>query len=108
MVRAPLSVDKGPVTVIGQIPQSVEWTQEVLSWDLEKSNPESLRARHLNPNTGWKWLRPGFAEGRLTGGCLPSVCQLAGTKYLYLPAGAVLFLETPESDTVEVWKKTSP
>jgi muramoyltetrapeptide carboxypeptidase len=50
------------------------------------------------PSTGWEWLRPGQATGRIFGGCLPSTLQLAGTKYFPSYHGRILILENPEGE----------
>ena len=42
------------------------------------------------------WLRPGYAEGRLIGGCLESMQHLRGTEFWPGLAGAILFFETSE------------
>jgi muramoyltetrapeptide carboxypeptidase LdcA involved in peptidoglycan recycling len=80
---------------IGPIPRSLEWTEEFGDWDAESS---VLKARKLEKNPGWKWLRSGTGTGRLTGGCLPSLLQLAGTKYFPDFHGKILLLETPEGE----------
>lgn len=84
------SVDKP----IGPIPRSPAWTQEFLDWG--DSSIETSRPRHTNPALPWKWLRPGKTTGRIFGGCLPSILQLTGTKYLPDFRDRILLLETPE------------
>jgi muramoyltetrapeptide carboxypeptidase LdcA involved in peptidoglycan recycling len=60
------------------VPVSLLYTNEFADWLSQESLP---RPRKLAHSPGWKWLRPGRAEGRLYGGCLPSLVQLCGTKY---------------------------
>jgi muramoyltetrapeptide carboxypeptidase LdcA involved in peptidoglycan recycling len=79
----------------GPIPRSREWTEEFADWGFESS---VLKARKLEKNPGWKFLRPGRGEGRLTGGCLPSLLQLSGTKYFPSFHGKILLLENPEGE----------
>ena len=81
---------------IGQFPVSEEWTDECLDW-FQKA--DLTRARILQPNPGWKWLRQGKAKGMMFGGCLPCVLQLWGTKH-DLPSykNVILILELPEGD----------
>jgi muramoyltetrapeptide carboxypeptidase LdcA involved in peptidoglycan recycling len=81
--------------IVGLVPRSTEWTQEFLEW---ASPASGTRARLLTPNPGWKWLRPGRAEGRIFGGCLPSILQLRGTKFEPSYEGRILILETPDWD----------
>jgi muramoyltetrapeptide carboxypeptidase LdcA involved in peptidoglycan recycling len=80
---------------VGPIPRSLEWTEEFGDWDAESS---VLKARKLEKNPGWKFLRAGSGTGRLTGGCLPSLLQLAGTKYFPDFRGKILLLENPEGE----------
>ena len=70
-----------------------EFTQEFLDWFSEEINQ---RPRKFEPAPGWKWLRKGRAEGRLFGGCLPSLAQLMGSGYSPEYRGKILFVETPE------------
>ncbi len=86
------SVDKP----IGPVPRSVEWAAK---WpDL---STDSRRPRELAPSPGWTWLRPGKATGRIFGGNLPSVLQLAGTKYWPDHRGRILLLENPMAEKLE-------
>ncbi|OBT95290.1 hypothetical protein VE01_06597 [Pseudogymnoascus verrucosus] len=81
---------------VGVLPRSIEWTEEFRDWG---NGDDELRPRHMTPSTGWEWLRPGQATGRLFGGCLPSILQLAGTKYFPSYQGRILILENPEGET---------
>lgn len=80
--------------VVGALPRAVDYTDEFLDFGGE---PANLRARALTPSTGWKWLRRGpRVEGRVFGGCLPSVLQLFGTPWAVDYRGRILLLELPE------------
>ncbi|MEF8758767.1 MAG: LD-carboxypeptidase [Candidatus Accumulibacter sp. UW25] len=47
----------------------------------------------VEPESSWRWIRPGTARGRIWGGNLWSFEQLLATPYLPDLSGAVLFLE---------------
>lgn len=80
---------------IGEILPSKFWTDQVLDWfkKLDEKAP-----REIQKNEGWMWLKNGKAEGKLIGGCLVSLINLAGTKYWPDFQNSILFWETPESD----------
>lgn len=88
---------EGSGRIVGHLPRSKEWTDEFRDWSAEGQNggPEP-RARQMKPSRPWKWLRPGTAEGRIFGGCLPSVLQLFGTPWEVDYRDRILLLETPE------------
>lgn len=80
---------------IGKIEAS-DYTDQFLDWGKYK-NVE---------RTEWKsnrflWLKKGEAEGKLIGGCLPSILRVAGTKYFPSFENHILFLETPENNPGE-------
>lgn len=77
------------------VPRSETYTMEFKNWLAEVKDQ---KPRELIQAPGWKWLKGGTAEGRLMGGCLPSVVQLCGTKYLPDYSGRVLLLELPEGE----------
>ncbi len=80
--------------VVGPLPRAAAYTDEFLDFGGE---PGNLRARVLRPSTGWTWLRGGpRVEGRVFGGCLPSVLQLFGTPWAVDYEGRILLLELPE------------
>ena len=81
----------GPV---GVIEPSRCWTEEFLDWSQKK---DLERARHLEPAEGPVWLRKGFAEGPLIGGCIESLGHLRGTTFWPDFGDAILFLETSEA-----------
>ncbi|MCJ1396688.1 hypothetical protein MMC18_009580 [Xylographa bjoerkii] len=83
-------------SIVGAMPRSSGWTQEFLDWE---TGEDGSRARTLTLNAGWKWLRPGTAEGKVMGGCLPSILQLAGTKYFPDYSETILLLEMPDWTT---------
>jgi len=77
------------------IPRSATHTLESKNW---LSAEEADEPRALIPAPQWKWLKSGKVQGRLYGGCLPSLIQLFGTKYLPDYTGRILLLELPEGD----------
>lgn len=84
---------------LGKLPRSDSWTNEFGDWENETSSESgTLKARRFVKNEGWKWLRNGKCKGRLTGGCLPSLLQLAGTKYWPYFQDKILLLENPEGE----------
>jgi muramoyltetrapeptide carboxypeptidase len=78
------------------IPRSGLHTLEFKNWLSEKQ--EDNAPRTLIPAPQWQWLKPGKVQGKLYGGCLPSLVQLCGTKYLPDYTGRILLLELPEGD----------
>ena len=77
----------------GLIQPSSCWTEEFQDW-AEKKDLE--RPRSLLQSDGWTWLKPGWAEGRLVGGCIESLQHLRGTSFWPNWQGAVWFFETSE------------
>ena len=63
---------------VGVIEPSRCWTEEFLDWSQKK---DLERARYLEPAEGPVWLRRGFAEGPLVGGCIESLGHLRGTTF---------------------------
>lgn len=78
---------------IGRIEPSPWWTEEFLDWS-RKQDLERPRARIASD--GWVWLRDGYCEGTLVGGCLESLQHLRGTPYWPDWDDAILFFETSE------------
>lgn len=78
---------------IGAIEASKTWTSEILDW---RTKDDMKRPRKLLESSGYKWLRPGSAEGRIIGGCIPSINHLAGTKYWVEPENCIFFIDIPE------------
>ncbi|KAI9151411.1 putative carboxypeptidase [Paramyrothecium foliicola] len=63
------------------------------------TNPSSTEPPELAPNTGWKWLRGGRAQGRLFGGCLTVMARLGGVRAITPDwRGRIVFLETALGD----------
>jgi muramoyltetrapeptide carboxypeptidase LdcA involved in peptidoglycan recycling len=90
---------EGSGRIVGHMPRSKEWTDEFLDWNLEFETQKKgleLRARQMKPSRPWKWLRGGKAEGRIFGGCLPSMLQLFGTPWEVSYRDRILLLELPE------------
>lgn len=87
----------------GVIEPAATWTEERLDWFTKQ---DLTRPRTYQPSAGWTWLRPGFAEGVLVGGCLESLQHLRGTPY-FPPAahlaGAILFWELSEVKPSPEW-----
>ena len=77
----------------GIIEPSPWWTEEFLDWSYRR---DLERARHLETSEGPIWLRRGFAEGPLIGGCIESLEHLRGTTFWPDFSDAILFLETSE------------
>lgn len=77
------------------IPRSATHTLEFKNW---LSADEADEPRALIPAPQWKWLKSGKVQGKLYGGCLPSIVQLFGTQYLPDYSGRILLLELPEGD----------
>ncbi|MCP5058347.1 MAG: LD-carboxypeptidase [bacterium] len=82
---------------IGALAPAAEWTEELLDWG---KKDDLQRGRRLTPSSGWTWLREGYAEGVLVGGCISSLQHLRGTRFWPDLDGAILFLETSEEKPV--------
>jgi len=78
---------------IGLVEPSDWWTDELLDWTTQQ---DLTRPRARQPTSGWRWLKPGCAEGILVGGCLESLQHLRGTPYWPRWEDAILLLETSE------------
>lgn len=95
--------------VIGEIPQSSEWTAEYLPWDIKNKNTQ----RKFKSNNGYQLLQgKGVVHGRLIGGCMDTIENIKGSKLF--PSiddfdGCMLFLETSENKAipnfVEKWMR---
>lgn len=81
---------------LGQIMPSVEWTDEVLNW-FEKKDLE--RPRILKRNSGWRWLKPGYSTGQISGGCIASLMHIRGTEYWPNWKDKIFFWEIAESES---------
>lgn len=77
---------------IGPFPRSLEYDGILPGFF---NNPGSPSPGQLMPSPGWTWLRPGNAQGRIYGGCLPTILRLAGTKFWPDYQGRILLLENP-------------
>lgn len=61
--------------------------------------PASTVPPPLVPAPGWRWLRPGRAQGRLFGGCLTVIVRLGGVRALTPDwRGRIVFVETATGD----------
>lgn len=96
--------------MIGEIPQSPEWTAEYLPWHIENKNIQ----RKFKPNNGYQVLQgEGTVQGRLIGGCMDTIENIKGCELF--PAsqdfeGSILFLETSENTPapylIEKWMRS--
>ncbi|KEQ94217.1 hypothetical protein AUEXF2481DRAFT_41396 [Aureobasidium subglaciale EXF-2481] len=77
------------------VPRSPVHVMEFKNWLAREPDQEP---RELVPAPGWKWLREGRAEGRLTGGCLASLVQVSGQRHLDDYKDKILILELPEGE----------
>jgi muramoyltetrapeptide carboxypeptidase LdcA involved in peptidoglycan recycling len=75
---------------IGKIYAS-NYTDEFVDWKFKKE-------RKLSKKNKFLWLKEGEAEGKLLGGCLPSLLRLAGTRIFPKFKNCLLFLELPEGE----------
>jgi muramoyltetrapeptide carboxypeptidase LdcA involved in peptidoglycan recycling len=58
-------------------------------------DPEYIKPPELVQTVGWKWIRPGKAQGRLFGGCLTVMARLAGMHSIVPDwRGRIVFFET--------------
>jgi muramoyltetrapeptide carboxypeptidase LdcA involved in peptidoglycan recycling len=78
---------------VGKIEPAEAWTEEFQDWEHKE---DMKRARNLTPSPGWTWVKPGYAEGRLIGGCLESLQHLRGTRFWPDWSDAIFFFETSE------------
>jgi muramoyltetrapeptide carboxypeptidase len=81
---------------LGSIKPSREWTDDkTADWT---TKTDITYVNKMKPNAGYEWLREGTASGPLLGGCLPVLLNVRGTPFMPDLTGAVLLLETPESE----------
>lgn len=93
--------------VLGEIPQSENWTSEFLPWEIENKYTQ----REFKINNGYELLQgEGIVRGRLIGGCIEVMEFIKGTELF--PKiddfnDSILFFETseekPEPDFIEYW-----
>ncbi|MDD3085063.1 MAG: LD-carboxypeptidase [Candidatus ainarchaeum sp.] len=83
---------------IGEVHSSEKYTEEILDWfkkeDLKKE-------RKMVTNSGWEWIKKGFGEGAILGGCISSIIHLRGTKFWPNFKDAIFFWEIPEGYCLE-------
>lgn len=82
---------------VGSLPQTKEFTQELLWWEKEDSRP-----RKMKTSTPWKVLKEGTCEGRLIGGNTCTFATLIGTDYMPDVESCILLLEDEGGSTQEV------
>jgi muramoyltetrapeptide carboxypeptidase LdcA involved in peptidoglycan recycling len=83
----------GSAQPVGKIEASAQWTEEFLDWEIKA---DLQRPRIMQPSAGWKWLKPGKAQGTLVGGCIESLEHLRGTPYWPDWENTIFFFETSE------------
>ncbi len=72
------------------------YTDAFYDWAIYKN-----KVRKLTRKNKYIWIKEGYAEGDLLGGCLPSILRVAGTKYFPNFKRKIIFIETPEDDPGE-------
>ena len=77
----------------GVIKEAPAWTEEFLDWKLKQ---DLFRPRQMRPSPGWNWLKPGYGEGPLVGGCLESLQHIKKTPFWPNWQDAIFFFETSE------------
>ncbi|MEI7750097.1 MAG: S66 peptidase family protein [Candidatus Moraniibacteriota bacterium] len=77
----------------GEIMASEKWTDDFLDW-FNKENHTKERPLHVS--NGYEWWKDGRAEGKIIGGCVPSINHVLGTEYWIDPQGALFFIDIPE------------
>lgn len=68
----------------GALKPPAEWTTDF---------PKEDSLRQMKPNPGWRWLRPGKAQGWLIGGNLLAMRTLPGTQFWPSFRDAIFFFE---------------
>ncbi|KAH8817475.1 peptidase family S66 [Xylogone sp. PMI_703] len=84
---------------VGLLPESPQYVDGPANFF--KGNAAAETPRELLTAPGWKWLRPGSAQGPIFGGCLTLVVRLSGTKYWPSFKGKILLLESPSGEDGE-------
>jgi len=69
---------------MGKLHPPAEWTTD---------SPNTDQPRTMKPNPGWRWLRPGKAQGRLIGGNLDVMRTIASTRFWPAFDSTILFVE---------------
>jgi muramoyltetrapeptide carboxypeptidase len=81
---------------IDNILPSDTWTDEMLEWGNEELYETP---RKYASNTGYLWLKSGFANSQIVGGTIPSINHLLGTEYLPDLIGKTFFIDLPEGNS---------
>jgi len=84
---------------IGNIEASERWTDDKSADWLEREDIDYKR--EYKENEGYEWINEGKAEGRILGGCLPSLMHIKGTDYWPDFENKILLLETPEGENFD-------
>ena len=66
------------------------WAPDLASWTAALTQTQPWM---LGPQSGLRVLKPGLADGPLSGGCISILAESFGTPYAPLPEGGILFLE---------------
>ncbi len=77
-----------------EIKASEKWTDDFLDWFDEENY---TKKRSMNPSKGYEWWKEGKAEGKIIGGCVPSINHILGTEYWIDPRETLFFMDIPES-----------
>lgn len=88
----------------GDIQPSTVWTDDFNDWFDKKNH---TKARDLHPSSGYQWLKKGYAQGKVLGGCIPSINHLLGTKYWIDPTDTLFFIDIPEGNPGEPMELSS-
>ncbi|KAG6617135.1 UDP-N-acetylglucosamine transferase subunit [Phytophthora cinnamomi] len=89
-----LKIVSSPSESTGEVAPSEQWTDDkTANWltGADVSYQEVMKV-----NSGYQWVRPGRATGRILGGCLPTLLQVRGTEYMPDLQDVILLIETPE------------
>lgn len=84
---------------VGPLPESPQYVDGAVNFF--KDNEATETPRELLAAPGWKWLRPGSAQGPIFGGCLTLVVRLSGTRYWPSFKGKILILESPSGEDAD-------
>jgi muramoyltetrapeptide carboxypeptidase LdcA involved in peptidoglycan recycling len=78
---------------LGDLRQSSVYAPNPAAFFLDSSATDVVP--ELAPNSGWIWIRPGKAQGRIFGGCLTVMARLQGVRKISPDwRGRIVFFET--------------
>lgn len=87
---------------VGRVLPSEKWTEESLDWSKKL---DLTRARKLQDNEGYVWLKEGKVSAPIVGGCLHPMSRTRGTVFDADYRKKILLIETSEG---EDFSKGSP